>query len=130
MAASWRCPLTTLVTMEPEAGCVFCGIASGHVPADLLHETPNVLAFRDLQPQSPVHVLVVPRRHHPTAVDLALAEPATLVELVTAAGEVADREGLIRGYRLVVNTGADANQVVQHVHLHVLGGRSMTWPPG
>lgn len=110
--------------------CVFCGIVAGRVPADVVHETPTTLAFRDLSPGAPTHVLVVPRDHHADAASLAAAEPTRVAELVAAAGEVARQERLDEGYRLVLNTGAAAGQTVFHVHLHVLGGRDMTWPPG
>jgi histidine triad (HIT) family protein len=113
-----------------EAGCLFCGIVAGDVPADVVHESPTTLAFRDVDPQAPTHVLVVPRLHHPDAASLAAAEPAVLVDLVAAARAVAEQDGLEDGYRLVFNTGPAANQTVFHAHLHVLGGRSMGWPPG
>jgi histidine triad (HIT) family protein len=111
-------------------GCLFCGIVAGDVPADVVHESATTLAFRDVDPQAPTHVLVVPRTHHPDAASLAAAEPAVLVDLVAAARAVAEQDGLEDGYRLVFNTGPAANQTVFHAHLHVLGGRSMGWPPG
>jgi histidine triad (HIT) family protein len=110
--------------------CLFCGIVAGEIPAQVVHETGTLVAFRDVQPQAPTHVLVVPRTHHANAAALAAAEPATLAELVSAAARVAQAEGLDEQYRLVLNTGADAGQSVFHVHLHLLGGRSFTWPPG
>jgi len=111
-------------------GCLFCSIVSGDVPADVVHETATTLAFRDLDPQSPTHVLVIPRRHEPDAASLAAAAPTDLVDLVNAAAAVATQEGLDDGYRLVLNTGPAAHQTVFHAHLHVLGGRPMGWPPG
>lgn len=114
----------------PDADCLFCSIVAGDVPADVVHETPTCLAFRDITPQAPTHVLVVPRSHHRDAAALAAAEPAVLADLVDAASAVAGREGIGDGYRLVLNTGASAGQSVFHVHLHVLGGRPMGWPPG
>ena len=113
----------------PDA-CLFCGIVAGDIPAEVVHETGTVLAFRDVSPQAPTHVLVVPRTHHADAAALAAAEPATVADLVLAAAEVAQAEGLAGHYRLVLNTGADAGQSVFHTHLHVLGGRPFTWPPG
>jgi histidine triad (HIT) family protein len=110
--------------------CLFCKIVAGEVPADVVHETPTTVAFRDIDPQAPTHVLVIPRSHRANAAELAEAEPSVLVDLVTSAKAVADQEGLDDGYRLVLNTGAQAHQTVFHAHLHVLGGRSMTWPPG
>ena len=110
--------------------CLFCRIVAGDIPADVVHESPTTLAFRDLEPQAPTHVLVVPRSHYANAADLAAGEPGTAVDLISAARAVADAEGLDEGYRLVFNTGAAAHQSVFHAHLHVLGGRSMGWPPG
>jgi histidine triad (HIT) family protein len=116
--------------MASDADCLFCKIVAGDIPADVVHETGTTLAFRDLDPQAPTHVLVVPRSHQPDAAALATAEPEALVDLVNAAAAVAAQEGLGDGYRLVFNTGRAAHQTVFHVHLHVLGGRSMGWPPG
>jgi len=116
--------------MANDADCLFCKIAAGEIPADVVHETDTTLAFRDLSPQAPTHVLVISRSHHPNAAALAAAEPGVAVDLLSAAGEVAKQEGLDEGYRLVFNTGAQAHQTVFHVHCHVLGGRTMGWPPG
>lgn len=120
--------LGAMATPDPE--CLFCKIAAGDIPADVVHSTETVLAFRDIEPQAPTHVLVIPRSHHATAVDLAAAEPETAVRLLDAVAVVAEKEGLFEGYRLVFNTGRAANQLVPHVHAHVLGGRQMGWPPG
>ncbi|MGE5720046.1 MAG: histidine triad nucleotide-binding protein [Nocardioidaceae bacterium] len=113
-----------------DENCLFCKIVESEIPADVVHETETTLAFRDIEPQAPVHVLVIPRNHYRDAAALAREEPATAVDLLTAAQAVAEQEGLADGYRLVFNTGASANQVVFHAHLHVLGGRRMNWPPG
>lgn len=110
--------------------CLFCRIVAGEVPAEVVHETDSTLAFRDVDPQAPTHVLVVPRSHHADAAALAAAEPEALTALVSAAGQVAAAEGIETGYRLVLNTGAGAGQTVFHVHLHLLGGRPLGWPPG
>ena len=110
--------------------CRFCKIVSGELKADVVNETGTTVAFRDIEPQAPTHVLVVPRRHEPDAASLAKAAPTELVDLVEVAAAVADREGLGEGYRLVLNTGPAAHQTVFHAHLHVLGGRAMGWPPG
>jgi len=110
--------------------CLFCKIVAGDIPADTVHETETTVAFRDIEPQAPVHVLVIPRHHHSDAAALAADEPQTAVDLLNAAAAVAAQEGLDDGYRLVFNTGAGANQLVFHVHAHVLGGRRMGWPPG
>jgi histidine triad (HIT) family protein len=109
--------------------CVFCRIVAGEIPADVVHETATALAFRDLQPQAPLHVLVVPREHTADAAELADTAPDTVAELVRVARDVATGAGH-ESYRLVVNTGAQAGQSVFHTHLHVLAGRSLTWPPG
>jgi histidine triad (HIT) family protein len=114
----------------PSDDCLFCKIVAGEIPADVVHETDTTVAFRDLDPQAPTHVLVIPRSHHANAAELGAAEPAVLVDVIGAAKAVADQEGLDEGYRLVFNTGAQAHQTVFHAHLHVLGGRSMGWPPG
>jgi histidine triad (HIT) family protein len=110
--------------------CLFCKIVAGDVPADLVHESATTVAFRDLQPQAPTHVLVIPRSHYANAADLAAGEPETAVQMFDAARAIAEAEGLGEGYRMVFNTGPAANQTVLHAHLHVLGGRSMGWPPG
>jgi histidine triad (HIT) family protein len=116
--------------MAKDPDCLFCAIVAGDIAADVVHRTETTLAFRDLDPQAPTHVLVIPHAHHPDAASLAAAEPGVLVDLVNAAAAVAEQEGLGDGYRLVLNTGPAAHQTVFHAHLHVLGGRSMGWPPG
>jgi histidine triad (HIT) family protein len=111
--------------------CLFCKIVAGDIPADVVHETETTLAFRDINPQAPTHVVVVPKAHHATAVAMAEAEPPLAADVLATAGVVARGEGLDdSGYRLVFNTGPEAGQTVFHVHCHVLGGRPMTWPPG
>jgi histidine triad (HIT) family protein len=110
--------------------CLFCAIAVGDIPSDRVLETNSVVAFRDVNPQAPVHVLVVPRRHveHIHALD---PRDPLLDELVEAAQQVADQEGVATtGYRVVANVGRDGGMSVPHLHLHVLGGRPMGWPPG
>ncbi|MCA0328943.1 MAG: histidine triad nucleotide-binding protein [Actinobacteria bacterium] len=110
--------------------CLFCRIVTGEIPATVVHETDEVLAFRDIAPQAPTHLVVIPKAHHADAAALTAADPALAGRLLAAGAEVAASEGLADGYRFVVNTGADGGQTVFHVHLHVLGGRAMTWPPG
>jgi len=110
--------------------CLFCKIVAGEIPADIIHETATTLAFRDIDPQAPTHVLVIPKEHQPDVVALGAASPQRVVELFEAVGAVAAQEGLEAGYRGVFNTGRQANQMVFHAHVHVLGGRAMTWPPG
>lgn len=111
--------------------CLFCAIVAGDIPADVVHSDADVVAFRDIAPQAPVHVLVIPRLHHANAADLAAADAALAGRLLAAAGRIAAQEGVAdSGYRVVTNTGEGAGQSVAHVHLHVLGGRDLTWPPG
>ena len=114
---------------ETTEDCVFCTIVAGGIPAEVVAETDHSLAFRDLEPQAPTHVLVVPRRHVPDLASLAAASAAELADAVALAARVAQEAGL-PGYRLVANTGAAAQQSVFHCHLHVVGGRELTWPPG
>jgi len=110
--------------------CLFCSFVSGDPQPDVVHETESTLAFRDINPQAPTHVLVVPKQHHANVADLSANAPNTLLALFDAIREVADAEGLGDRFRLVFNTGSEAGQSVFHVHAHVLGGRSMGWPPG
>jgi histidine triad (HIT) family protein len=110
--------------------CLFCRIVTGDVPAEVVHATDSVVAFRDIDPQAPTHVLVVPTSHRVDAAELAHHEPATLADLVSVAAAVAEQEGLGGDYRMVFNTGAGAGQSVFHAHLHLLGGRGLAWPPG
>lgn len=106
--------------------CLFCRIVAGDVPATVVAETDRTVAFRDVAPQAPVHVLVVPRDHHADAAACADADPALLADVLAAAVAVARTEGLAdSGYRLLTNTGADAGQTVHHLHVHVLGGRPL-----
>jgi histidine triad (HIT) family protein len=112
------------------ADCLFCKIVSREIPATLVHETDRVLAFRDISPQAPVHVVVIPKDHHADVSALAAADPALAGELLAAVADVARAEGLTAGFRTVLNTGADGGQTVFHVHAHVLGGRGFGWPPG
>ncbi len=103
--------------------CLFCRIVAGEVPATVVHETDTTLAFRDLAPKAPVHVLVIPKDHHPDVAALALADPGVAADVLAAAAAVAEAEGLRGdGYRLLFNTGGYAGQEVFHVHGHVLGG--------
>ena len=109
--------------------CLFCRIVAGEVPGEIVHVTERTVAFRDIDPQAPTHVLVVPRDHYPDAAALAAGDPLAAAELITTAAAVAAAEGST-DYRLVLNTGPGAGQTVFHTHLHVLAGRSLTWPPG
>jgi histidine triad (HIT) family protein len=115
--------------MDPE--CIFCKIVAKQIPTDLVLQTEDVTAFRDLSPQMPVHVLIVPNQHVANTEVLAPWHDAAVGALIRAAREVAQREGVAdSGYRLVINTGRDANNTVPHLHVHLLGGRPMAWPPG
>lgn len=106
--------------------CLFCKIVAGDIPATTVYETGTTLAFRDINPQAKVHVLVVPKEHHEDAAALGTADPRLLADVVAAAAEVARREGMDQaGYRLVFNTGEDAGRTVFHAHLHVLGGEPL-----
>ena len=141
-ASAWgQCLGTVLATLRdriPALGhydrsvpdCLFCGIVAGEVPATMVIDGKRVIAFRDINPQAPTHVLVIPRDHVPNVAALASAGDGLLDELITEAHQVAVGEGIAdRGYRIVFNTGPEAGQTVGHVHAHVIGGRPMPWPP-
>jgi histidine triad (HIT) family protein len=114
---------------EPQDDCLFCKIVEGHVPATIVRETQTTVAFRDINPQAPTHVLVIPRAHYENAAALAAAEPDLAADVLREAKAVADEDKL-DSYRVVFNTGPGAGQTVFHVHAHVLGGRGLQWPPG
>ncbi len=110
---------------------LFLKIVAGEIPADVVHETDNVLAFRDVNPQASTHVLVIPKRRIPTVNDITEADAPLIGEMFLVAKAVAAAEGLAEdGYRLVMNCNAHGGQTVFHIHLHVIGGRPMSWPPG
>lgn len=109
--------------------CLFCRIVRGEIPAQIVAETDDCVAFRDVDPQAPVHVLVVPREHVASLSDAQ--DPAMVGRLALLAARIADDAGIAQsGYRTVINTNGDAGQTVPHIHLHLLGGRRMGWPPG
>ena len=111
--------------------CIFCKIASGEIETDFVYQDDQVVAFRDLNPQAPTHVLVIPREHIATTNDLTGDNAAVIGRMILAAKQIAEQEGIAeRGYRTVLNCNAEAGQSVFHIHLHVLGGRPMGWPPG
>ncbi len=113
------------------ADCLFCRIARGEIPSQRVAETERVLAFRDIQPAAPTHVLLIPREHvAASAADLGPAHAELLGELFELAARIARDEGLTGGWRLVSNVGPNAGQSVFHLHVHLLGGRAMAWPPG
>ncbi|MQA85961.1 MAG: HIT domain-containing protein [Streptosporangiales bacterium] len=111
--------------------CLFCKIVTGEVPATVVRATERTLAFRDINPQAPTHVLVIPKEHYANAAELASAADALVSEVLLEAHAVAVDDGIAEaGYRLVFNTGPNAGQTVDHMHCHVIGGRQMHWPPG
>jgi histidine triad (HIT) family protein len=114
--------------MHPD--CLFCRIVAGEVPATVVHDDDVALAFRDVNPQAPTHVLVIPKQHIASAADLKATDGALLGRLFATVADIADREGLTRGWRVVTNVGPEAGQSVHHLHLHLLGGRQLQWPPG
>ena len=115
---------------DRDPDCLFCRIASGEIPSDRVFEDDEVIAFRDVAPRAPTHVLVIPRRHVPDVHSLTDDDAALLAALFSALRRVADAERLATGYRIVTNTGPDSGQSVAHLHFHLLGGRQMGWPPG
>ena len=111
--------------------CLFCKIISGEIPGDIVHEDEHCLAFRDINPAAATHVLIVPRRHIATLNELESGDDSLAGHLTRTAAKIAADEGLAeRGYRLVWNCNSDGQQTVFHIHLHLLGGRQFTWPPG
>lgn len=109
--------------------CLFCGIAAGEIPASVIAESDQALAFADLNPQAPVHILVIPKSHHANVDELAREDPAAAAAVLALAAQIAEDQGL-EGHRLVFNTGESAGQSVFHTHAHLLAGRPFNWPPG
>lgn len=112
-----------------EPDCLFCRVAAGEIPSERVYEDEAVVVFRDINPKAPTHVLAIPRRHIASAANLTDADAELLAALFGALRHVAEEAGL-RGYRIVTNVGAESGQSVFHLHIHLLGGRGMTWPPG
>jgi histidine triad (HIT) family protein len=110
--------------------CLFCKIVAGAIPAKRVVEDDLCLCFADINPQAPTHLLIVPKEHIASTAQAEQEVAPLLGHMVAKAAEVARSAGLVRGYRIVINTGADGGQTVDHLHLHLLGGRQMTWPPG
>lgn len=114
-----------------QTDCLFCKIIAGDIPAEVVFESDTALAFRDIKPQAPTHVLIIPRQHIATINDIDEAHQSLVGSLYSAAREIAEAEGIAAdGYRAVMNCNAAAGQTVFHIHLHLLGGRSLGWPPG
>ncbi len=114
-----------------EPGCLFCRIVAGQIPSTRLHDDDLVIAIRDIAPRAPTHVLLIPRRHIPSAADLVETDGPLLGRLFAVAAEIARSEGIAdAGYRLVSNVGAWGGQSVDHLHIHLMGGRAFEWPPG
>ena len=114
-----------------DAECVFCRIAARDIPSEVMHESATVFAFRDTNPQAPVHILLIPKEHIASAAEIDDRHAGMLADIVQAASHLADAEGISAGgWRLVTNVGPDAGQSVFHLHFHLLGGREMAWPPG
>lgn len=113
------------------SGCLFCGIVSGDVKGSIVYEDGAVVAFRDINPQAPVHVLIIPRKHIATLLDVEEKDQGIIGHIYSVAARLANDHGISReGYRVVVNCGPAAGQSVYHIHFHLLGGRSFRWPPG
>ncbi|MGH2539666.1 MAG: histidine triad nucleotide-binding protein [Actinomycetota bacterium] len=114
-----------------DSSCLFCRIAAHEIPADVVRESDRVIAFRDVDPKAPTHILLIPKEHLTSVADLSDHHGEVLVDIVQAASQLAGAEGIAdSGWRLVTNVGPDAGQTVFHLHFHLLGGRSMDWPPG
>ena len=114
-----------------DSDCLFCKIAAGDIPADVVFESDEVLAFRDVNPQAPTHVLIIPRKHIATINDLPVEDASIVGDLFLTAQQIAADEGIAdAGYRVVMNCNKGAGQTVFHIHLHLLGGRQLGWPPG
>jgi histidine triad (HIT) family protein len=112
------------------SACLFCQIAAGERPATIVHRGDGVIAFRDIHPQAPTHILIIPTKHIGSLTEATADDENLIGRMITTAKAIAQQENLSKGYRLVINTGAQAGQTVFHLHAHLLGGRAMHWPPG
>jgi histidine triad (HIT) family protein len=110
--------------------CLFCKIASGEAPSTVVYRSTNMMAFRDAHPQAPTHILVIPTRHIASVGEMQAGDVDLVGSLIATAAKIAEGEGLHQGYRLVINTGPHGGQSIEHLHVHILGGRRMAWPPG
>jgi|SRR5580698_3101096 histidine triad (HIT) family protein len=115
---------------ELAMSCLFCRIVAGEIPSTPVYQDEQSYAFADISPKAPVHILIIPRQHIASMADAAEGERNLLGHLHWVAAQIARSKGLVNGYRVVVNTGSDGGQTVDHLHLHLLGGRQLTWPPG
>ena len=112
------------------SACLFCQIATGERPATIVHRSDDMVAFRDINPQAPTHILIIPTKHIVSLAEATVEDEGLIGRLMTTAREIAQQENLSKGYRLVINNGSQAGQSVFHLHVHLLGGRAMHWPPG
>ncbi len=110
--------------------CLFCKIASGEIPSSIVYEDGEMLAFRDIDPQAPTHILVIPKKHIISVSDIGDCDGEIIGKIFLKIKEIAIKEGLENGYRVVTNIGSDGGQSVAHLHFHILGGRALSWPPG
>ena len=123
--------MNRMVEPDQATDCLFCKIAAREIPADIVHETDHVVAFRDVNPQAPTHILLIPKEHLQSVAAVTDDQAGLLAEIVQAAAHLARAEGVEEsGWRLVTNVGPNAGQSVPHMHFHLLGGRRMEWPPG
>lgn len=112
------------------ADCIFCKIADGEIPSEIVYSDDTCVAFRDVNPQAPTHILVIPREHIESVNDINGENSGIVAHIFEVIGKIAEEEGLDNGYRVVSNVGEDGQQTVPHLHFHVIGGRSLQWPPG
>ncbi len=110
--------------------CLFCKIIRGEIPAEKLYEDDDLIAFNDISPQAPTHFLVIPKKHIVSQTDITESDEQIMGKLMRIAAQVADEKGIGEGYRVVINNGSKAGQLVMHLHMHVIGGRPLNWPPG
>ncbi len=110
--------------------CLFCKIVAGEIPSEKLYEDDDLIAFWDISPQAPKHLLVIPKKHLINASDMKDDDEKLVGKMVRIGAQIAAENGISNGFRMVINNGADANQLVFHIHMHILGGRPMSWPPG
>lgn len=117
--------------VSPVGDCLFCGIIQGEIKGNVIYQDNSVVAFKDINPKAPVHILIVPRKHIPTLLDLQPEDKALVGDIYAAANKLAKDQGISKdGFRVIVNCGPGAGQTVFHLHFHLMGGRPMTWPPG